>query len=318
MSLVAFKRVLEIKLYSSKFNKYIYFGTNYKRNIDDLNINVAGTKYLSSVKDTFTISISNLTFEQALNIIEGEYKEVSIKVGYERGNVDEIFKGYVVYISNKFENANTNNIIILCGNKMLAQYGQKKLNLNLKKGYNMYGAINFILRRSGITNSRIDPSLNNRIIDSDLSIDNETIGSFIDSFSTSNNFYSSGDSSSSKEICTLINPLTTDNREIKLNSNKVVLVNGYPTLTSDGISFSTLPTFNYKPLDVICIDNSILDISILNYSSEEIKKFNHIDPNGKYLIYQLDYSLNNRKGDFYVGIKGKSKNIYSKLRGAMK
>lgn len=311
----AWMRVLEVYFYSEEFHKGLSFGCNYKDGKDDVNIKVTGHKYLAGMKDTFTITISNLTYNEILYMLEAKMYRVMIKAGYRNGSVFKIYDGHVIYISNYQVNRETNQVIIICGNRLMAKYGQSKMNFSLSSGINMKSAIEFISRRGGVTNPNIDPTFKNRIINNVTSVESETLGQWLDNFCSANNFVISGDSSSNEDF-SLISVYQTTKRLIKLNSEKVVLVNGYPKLTSEGINFTILPTFDLKPLDTIQIDNSILDMSVSSYSQgSEFNIGMFLDTEGKYIIYQLDYDLNNREGGFSITLYGKSRNLYSEVLG---
>ena len=63
----AWMRVLGIKLTSKKWKKSMTFGLN---DADiDLNINCTVHKYMSTLKDTATIKINNLTYDKIIEIL---------------------------------------------------------------------------------------------------------------------------------------------------------------------------------------------------------------------------------------------------------
>lgn len=309
----AWMRDLQVSFSSSLMKKQLVFGTQWKQGKDDLAISVEGTKYLSSLKDSFTIRISNLTYGELIQLIKGQYYDIEIKAGYRSRGAETIFKGAVIYMSYEKKSPTTNTVIVLAGSKLVAKYGQSRMNLGLKSGINMYAALKFICKRAGVSNANIDQSLKNRTIHDVASVQG-TAASWIDNFCSSNNFIASSDSSYSNDV-TIINPYKTNNRVIKLDSEKVTLVSGYPKLNSDGLSMTILPTFNFMPADVIVIDNSIIDISVNSASGKEFNKAAFLDEDGKYVITQLEYDLNNRDDSFNVNILAKARSLYSNITG---
>lgn len=306
-------RVLKVILTSSVTKKKMIFGENYLKGEDDLEITITGTKYLSSIKDQFTINIYNLTYNEMNDIILGKYYDAEVWCGYRNGSVSKVFKGSVIYVSNDRYELNTNRCIILCGNKYIAQYGQKKMSLSLNSGMNLWDVANFILRRQGLKNYKIDERLKTRYIKEVESI-NSSPQSWLENFASKNNLLLNVDSTSLKDI-TILSSYKTNNRYIELKNNDILLVNGYPKITSEGLSLSVLPTFNFMPGDVIKIDNSIINTSVSENNSSYFSNSIFIDMDGRYMIYQVDYELDNMDGDFICNLKTKARSLYGRIRG---
>lgn len=309
----AWMRDLQVHLTSTVTKKTFVFGTNWKQGKDDLAINISGYKYLSSMKDSFTVRITNLTYGELIQLIIGKYYTIEIKAGYRTDGAKTIFKGSVIYMSYEKQDNETNTVIILAGSNLVAKYGQSRMNLSLSSGINMYSALNFICKRAGISTSNIDKSFKNRVIREAASVQG-TASSYLETFCSSNNFVVSSDSSYSNDV-SIINPYKTNNRVISLTNDNVVLVNGYPKLNSDGLSMTLLPTFNFMPMDTIVIDNSLLDLSVSSANSSEYNKTYYLDENGKYMITQISYNLSNRSNSFYISILAKARSLYSKISG---
>ena len=147
----AWMRVLRVTLTSRKLKKQMVFGNSQFTTGFDLAIDVSGYKYLSSLKDNCTVKLTNLTYNEVMQIIVGEFYDVKIEAGYRDSSVQTIFDGGVLYISNAREDATTNTVIILCASKLVARYSQSRINLTLNSGINMYSAIKFGLKRAGIS-----------------------------------------------------------------------------------------------------------------------------------------------------------------------
>lgn len=310
-------RDLQIVLTSKILKQSITFGDNWKKGKDDLSISVVGTKYLSSLKDNFTIKISNLTYAEITKLNLGQYYQIEIKAGYRSYGAQTIFKGEVIYMSNSYNSDKSTTLIILAGSKLVAKYGQSRLNLSLKSGLNMYSALNFICKRAGITNSNVDTDFKNRIIRESTTAQG-SIGSFLDTFTKANDFIVNSDSSVEGKDVSIINPYRTNNRVIQLNSNTITLAQGYPTLSSDGLSMQLLPTFNFMPMDVIIIDNSIIDISTSSSDNSNFNNSMYLDEDGKYIITQISYNLQNRGHSFSLDIIARARSLYNKLGGTKK
>lgn len=309
----AWVRQLVVKLTSSTLGSQIVFGDASSKGQDDLDISITGSKYLSSMKDSFTITISNLTYSELMQLILGRYYTIEILAGYKSSGVQSIFNGSVIYMSYNKKDVTTHSVIILAGSKLVAKYGQSRMNLSLNSGINMYDAIKFMCKRAGVVNANIDTSLQNRVLRETIS-NQTTIQNFLETFTSSNNFVVSTDASCTSNV-SIINPYKTNNRIIDISNDTFVLIDGYPTINSDGMSMTILPTYNLMPCDVIVIDNSLLDLSTSEPTASSYNAANYIDSEGKYLITQLDYTLQNRGESFTVKITAKSRSLYSKISG---
>lgn len=309
-------RDLQIILSSTLVKQSLVFGNQWTKGKTDLDITVSGTKYLSPVKDNFVITIANLTYSEVLKIIKSKYYQVEIKAGYRNNNVSNaktIFKGEVIYVSNEKQDNETNTIILIVGSKLVAKYGQSRLNLSLNSGINMYSAISFLCRRAGIVGANISSDFKNQIIKDGISCDS-TVGNWLEQFSNINNLIVNSDSSDN-ELFSIINPRKTNNRVITLTNESITLISGYPKLNSDGLSLTILPTFNFKPMDVIVIDNSIIDVSVSSNNPSEFNNPNFLDNDGKYLITEISYDLTNRSSNFNITITAKARKLFSELKG---
>lgn len=304
-------RQLQVILTSSSLKKRLVFGGNTEIGKDDLSISVTGTKYLSALKDAFTVKISNLTYAEICELINGKYYDVEIKAGYRTSGMHTIFKGGVLYISNVFGDRKTNECIIFCAAQMIAKFGQNRLNLTLNSGINMKAAIEFVSRRAGIQNTNINDDLAKKILNSSETI-STTIGNYLTSLCDSNNYIINSDESYGSAY-NIINPYRTDARLIKLDASTIILTGGSPSLTSEGMMLTLMPTFNFVCGDTVIVDNSILDIGITN-ASDWTKNYGfYLDKDGKYIVYQIDYSLENRGSNFEIKMLCKSKSLFSSL-----
>ena len=312
----AWMRVLRVTLTSRKLKKQMVFGNSQFTTGFDLAIDVSGYKYLSSLKDNCTVKLTNLTYNEVMQIIVGEFYDVKIEAGYRDSSVQTIFDGGVLYISNAREDATTNTVIILCASKLVARYGQSRINLTLNSGINMYSAIKFGLKRAGISEVTISEQLKKRIL-SDKENVADSPQSWIDKLTKINDsFCVNADSSvNPNSIVSIFDANRSNARVITLKRDQLDLSSGYPRLTSDGLSMAVLPTFGYMCGDVIKIDNSLIDISVT--SKDEISKNygKYFDEEGCYMIYQIGYTLQNRGSSFSLDLTCKTQSLISNFTG---
>lgn len=301
-------RSIQVILTSTSLKQKMVFDTN--KSVS-LNIKINGYKYLSTLKDNFTLKISNLTYKEIVTLISGQFYDVEIKAGYMSASTSTIFKGSVIYISNVLNDKKTNEVIILCGNNIVAKFGQGRLNLSLQSGINMYSALSFICKRAGINNPYIDNDFKARIIRESINA-NQTIGSYLDMFTESNGFVIQSDSTYSNDV-SIWNPYRKDSRKIVLDSSKIVLTSGYPTLTSEGLRITLLPTFNFMPGDTIVLDNSVINVGVSSQSEVYENRTYFMDESGQYVIFEIEYILENRGPGFSVNMLCKSKSLISNV-----
>ena len=83
-----------------------------------------------------------------------------------------------------------------------------------------------------------------------------------------------------------------------------------------GQHINLFPVRNFKPGDILHVDNSLIDVSISNAESV-ISTFNtnYMDTNGLYMIIELQYNLENRGDNFQYDIKARALDIIQKIRG---
>ena len=149
-------RQIEVRLTSRITNKRIIFGGT---DSNQLNIVIRGNKYISALKDKGSVSISNLTYAQIVELIIGQYYDIEIWAGYRTQGLQCYFKGAVSYISDKIQARRDNTCFILFASKMVASYSQQRMNLTLNSGINLYAAFNYICLTNGIDSSHLSPSL---------------------------------------------------------------------------------------------------------------------------------------------------------------
>lgn len=317
----AWMRVLEVYLTSQSSNngkaRQLSFGTNWRENpqSNELSISITGSKFMSALKDTCKIEISNLSYNEVVKIIEGKFYDVEIKCGYRTGNTFTIFKGGILYISNSLDNTKTNTVIILCASSLVAKYGQSRINLTLNSGINMYTAFNVIAKKAGVPLSTISPQLRKNIISNAFAKEGSA-GNWIDAFaSTNENLIVNTDESVANSALAIFDASKSNLRVIKMDSKTINLSGGYPQLSSDGLSLTILPTFAFMCGDVIQIDNSLINLPVRSQSEVSRNYGYYLDKDGHYMIYQISYSLQNRDSDFSLNLLCKSRSLISNYLG---
>lgn len=305
------KRDLQVILSSKLLGKRVVFGDHDEVNLD---MNISGCKYMSALKDNFSIRITNLTYAEIVYLIKGEFYDIEIKAGYKEGaGCHTIYKGGVLYISNELGDKKSNTVIILCASDLVAKYGQSRLNLTLNSGINMYSAIKFFCRRAGISDMNVPEELKHKIIQESPSV-NGVIGSVLESLCNAKGVSINTDASNGGTV-TMWNAATTDKRVIKIKKDMMIFTGGYPRINSEGVTITVMPTFNFMPGDTIVIDNAFLDISA--GTKEEVFKNNQIymDANGEYLVFEVGYELQNRGSNYQVKLLCKAKSLVKNLVG---
>ena len=305
-------RVLEVRLRSKYGRQELIFGDQWKKGKVDLNIQVSGHKYMSSLKDSCTIKISNLTYNEIVQIIDGKFYDVEIIAGYRNGNQTTFFKGGVLYISNSLDDTKTNTVYILCASELVAKYGQSRINLTLNSGINLYSAINYLLRLSGVKDSNISQEFKRKMLIDSTVIEN-TSAEWLNKLVESHQTYIVNSDSSTGGSVTLFDISKSYSRLIYLKKENIALIGGYPQLTNDGLRMTVLPQISFKCGDMIKIDNSLISIPTKSQAEVEQNYGYYLDKDGLYTIYEIDFNLTNRNRDFSVNILARSKNLMSNV-----
>lgn len=310
-------RVLTVNLTSTKLKKQFIFGGNYAKKENDLAIEVEVKKYMSSLKDEAVVKISNLTQSEITQIIMGEFYDVDIYCGYRNGNIQKIFSGGVFYISNTLNENKTNTCIIICTSKLVAKYGQNRINLTLNSGINLYSAVKFICKRAGIPNANVSEQLKKDFIQEILSV-NDTASSWLDKLCKQNNSLIQNADSILDQTFSIFDAAKSNNRCIKLLPDNIIVTGGFPRLTNDGLDITILPTFSFMCGDTIQIDNSIIDVSASS-KSEVSKNYGvQFSQYGQYMIFEMKYHLQNRGSAFTLKMLCKNRDKISAYVGGVK
>lgn len=307
----AWIRRLEIILTSRRLKSRLIFGANHLDNKDDLDITVSGMKYMSTLKDAFTVKIKNLTMSEVAQIITGEYYDIQIMCGYASSSANCIFKGGVVYVSSDQSNRAEITVILLCASQLIASYGQKRMNLTLSSNMNIYSAVKFICRASGIPDSNVSTSFKTNFLKAVTVVD-KTAANFLSELTDNNsNWIATSDAICGTALS--IFDASKQNRRTLLLRDDNLIMSTYPYLTNDGLRLQVMPTFNFMCGDTIKLDNSLIQIPV-NNRSEISKNYGYfLDEDGCYMIYEMKYQLSNRSSNFYLEMLCKTRSLVSKL-----
>lgn len=306
----AWMRVLTVSLSNGK-KKFVY-GENYQQDKHDYYISVTGFKYMSALKDVCTIQISNLTYSEIVQMINGKFYKVEVKAGYQSSGSTTIFKGEVLYISNSLGDNKTHTATILCASSLVARFGQSRLNLSLNSGVNMYSAIRFLCRRAGIKDTNISTQYK-KLFNKNIDQVNGTAASWIENLANNNQSYIVNSDEINGSFINMYDANRSNMRVITLRSDNIILTAGFPRLTKDGLIITMMPTFSFMCGDVIKIDSSLIDISVASQSEVKENRGYYLDEDGLYTIYQINYNLQNRGSNFSIELTCKSRSLVSNL-----
>ena len=308
-------RVLKIILKQNLGSKarIITFGDNWPN--EDLSIKVNINKYMSPVKDSCLITIQNLTYYQIVQIMTGKFYSVEVVCGYRYGNQFTVFKGGILRISNTLNDDRTNTVNILCGSDLIARYSQNSLNFNLNSGINVYSAIKFMAKMSGVKDADLNISTQfKKQVIQDNSSSNDTLGSFLSNLGNTNSSYIMNSDASNGSTFSIFDARKSNNRVITLKD--VNFIGGYPSLTSEGLQFSILPSFNFMCGDVVIVDNSLITLeNITSQSQISEQPGMYLDKNGAYMILEIKYTLQNRGSGFTCTIYSRARSLISNYIG---
>lgn len=314
MAVKAWMRVLRITLTTKSpgqngKNKQLVFEEN--ESGVGLAISVNGNKFMSTLKDNCTVKISNLTYVEIVQIITGQFYNIKIECGYKSSGVQTIFEGGVMYISNLRESVDTNTVTILCASHLVASYGQRRINLSFNSGINMYSAINFVCKVGGVPNPNISTQFKKQFLEGIENAHNQTAAEWVNDQTTKNGSYISSSDCIGNSFMTLFDANKSNARVIKLNKDTLLLTNGFPRMTADGLVFSVMPTFAFQCGDTIVMDNSLIQINVTSQSEATKNLGGLLDENGQYMIYEMHYQLENRGQNFFLEIYAKTRSRIS-------
>lgn len=315
-------RHINVRLYSKKLGKYIVYGesksTENGRDMfkDELSIKIDGYKKISSGANYGTITISNLSYEDIIQIIDGEYYKIEIWAGYYMGSFYCYYSGSVVFVSQKITSRKDYTAYITFGNEYIANWTRQRLNFNLNSGINFYAAYEQVLRLSNIKNYSISNSLRKEILPKFTQGWN-TPQSFVKMMEEMNNdVFLTNESNGWGEV---INIFTiNDKPRYLIGNDNIVLLHGNPTLDKNGLKISILPVYNFNVGDIIVVDNRLIDVSESTVKDNKTAfKSMYLDTSystaqndlryyGAYMIREINFKFENRDRTFQCDIMAKA------------
>lgn len=311
-------------LYVTFYNENSTYSVTIGKTTDDSKkpqITITGNKYLSLVKDNFTIKIYNLTHKQLIDIMERKLFRVQIYAGYLNSQnpldfeAKKIFDGGVINILNDKRDWKDNVATFVCASRFVAKAQEWRCNLTFASGINLYSAINYIATRAGMTNMNIDNDFKYRF-QSVVSSAESTAINYLDEISNEDNqYFFNSDSSEDSEI-TAANVGNRALRIVNIDASKGMIIGDAPELTSNGLTWNSLPVFNYMPGDLCKIDNSLINLSSGADSvsgSQGTPNAIYASRQGYYYIFDIAYNLSNTNGQFLAKLHCKSKELFDNI-----
>lgn len=285
-------------------------------------IDISGTKYMSSLKDTFAIKVYNMTYVEMYTIQKRQLWHIEIYCGYLNGQnyfsftAPKIYDAYLLNMVNSKEDYKENVVTFITASKLVAKAQQFRLQVSYQSGVNLYAMIKNIGERVGMTNISVSESFKDTFA-SDVASCDSSASSYLEKISeTTNDCFMSTDSTSDSELSVFDLSEESRNRTaILIDPSKGMLIDT-PEINSSGLTFSSLPVVNYLIGDTIKIDNSLINVANGedSYSgSTKVPNAVYMNGDGMYYIWQIDYKLTNADGDFKLTLTCKNKEMFENL-----
>lgn len=308
-------RRIRLELTSNITGKVMIFDTydeEKKRQKDSLSITISGSKSNALMRDKGIITITNLPYDKILEIIEYEYYTIDIYAGYLDTGLTLIHSGGVSYISKKIFSHHDEETYICYASKFVAKYSQERMKFYFNSSINIYAALSYMQNE---TNMRVsmNPELKQRVLDHTTEL-NGSITTILDAImSEAGGDYTLDTDYIDSNVINITK--TEDKRRINLDERYLSVAKGNPTLSTEGLDIYLLPAMDYKIGDIIHIPNAIIDMSIASADVTSTFTSNYVDTNGEYMIYKLDYTLQNRGSEFIYHVKARALSVIKNLTG---
>ena len=258
-------RRINVRLISSRLGREIVYGedrqvVNGKTVLrDELSIVIDGYKKIATGADYGVVSIGNLSYEDIVRIVDGDFDNIEIWAGYRYGGFYKFYEGSVTFISQKINSRKDYTCYITFANKLIAAWTQQRVNFNLNSGINLYTAYQNIFEKTGVQPVNIDESLKQTILNK-MEHGFASAKTFTDMVSDmDNSIFATTDPSACGDV---VDITKIDGKQfIYVDSDSIVLQGGNPTLDKNGLKITIMPTYNFRVGDVIVVDNRLIDIS---------------------------------------------------------
>lgn len=317
-------RRINVRLLSSTLGREIIYGEdrdadgNYR---DELNIVIEGYKKIATGADYGVVAISNLSYQDIVRIVDGEFDNIEIWAGYRYGGFYKFYEGSVTFISQKISSHRDYTCYITFANKLIAAWTQQRVNFNLNSGINLYTAFQHINEKCGVQPVNLDADLKKTILNK-MEHGFASAKGFTDMVSEmDNSIFATTDPSAFGDV---VDITKIDGKQfIYLDSDSIVIQNGNPTLDKNGLKITIMPTYNFRVGDVIVVDNRLIDISESSVSENKTEfKSMYLDTTfskasgekrnyGTYMIREIHFRFENRGAAFNLGIIAKALSLVS-------
>lgn len=308
-------RRIRLELTSNITGKVMIFDTydeEKKRQKDSLSITISGSKSNALMRDKGIITITNLPYDKILEIIEYEYYTIDIYAGYLDTGLTLIHSGGVSYISKKIFSHHDEETYICYASKFVAKYSQERMMFYFNSSINIYAALSYMQNETNMRVS-INPELKQRVLNHTTKL-NGSIATILDAImSEAGGNYTLDTDYIDSNVINITK--TEDKRRINLDERYLSVAKGNPTLSTEGLDIYLLPAMDYKIGDIIHIPNAIIDMSIASADVTSTFTSNYVDTNGEYMIYKLDYTLQNRGSEFIYHVKARALSVIKNLTG---
>ena len=290
---------------------------------DNYAITVDGTKNLALNADSGVIRINNLSYDTLALIMALKLYRITINVGYRSNDtLMTVARGEVSYIQQKIRSRRDTETYISFASELVAGWSQSRINFSMRSGTNMYDMFYrmFIQQGAAADSIEIDKRLRNVVASNILTASGKSTSIIGDMLNRQNisGVLATADSSrdATGKIISIAN--IAEKRVIPINKNFINIANGNPTVTQDGLDIELFPVFNLVPGDIIQIDNRLIDTSSGTTSATGYQSTfnpNYINPDGYYVLKQINYTFENRGQTFLFRCKTIALNWFQALQG---
>lgn len=306
MSNQYFKRKLKITLTSTKQNKSIEIVSGDVET--DLIARGKIMKYPFTQMDECDLTLYNLNPITRGEIIAGEFFNIRIEAGYEKGNFGEIFKGFVIRAISGDEDATTTITRFICTDSAnFRNFGFISATFN--EAANFYQIAEYIAANGS---QPVSIELDERLKNFAATGGRTLFGGQYDELEkiADDAGYGFKVEGNTAKIFNFDTFSDTTQTAVELNAETGLI--GIATLTNSGVEFRALMNPKFKTLGLVKINNS----DIRNEQDEPIPNRDlgaFFSTDGLYKIIKLTYDFDNLTGPFQVSGTALARDIYESL-----
>lgn len=302
----------------------IVFDVNTLRNKRGYKITGTITKEGWTMPPVADVDFYNLSSQEVAQIVslryvrnsDGSYSEtplaMKIEAGYLNGDFGEIFNGQVLKPTQQKPDPNNNMLKIIAVQSYSLLSANSSLTQTFNDGLNFYEIANDLLKQGISSNlgisTIISDSLRGFTVDGSFQAGNSVIEALKNIKQATGYDYSI--SGSTVTIDTLTNLF--EGKQTIYNINADTGMVGIPSLSTDGISASSLLNHNLDILSLVRLNNG--DISIQQTDYLPNREFGAwLDTDGVYVIVYLTHNFDTALGAFQTNIRCLSKSYLAYL-----